>query len=379
MQQISSSARLDVVGLRRPEHRRRRGAATLWLILFLPVLLIVLCIVMEVGMLWLSRVELEDSLESAALSGLTYWNPSTQNAASARSTAISFGQSNSVLGTPLTLVDANILLGTVPSNTNGPFSAGTTPNCVTPIQSIDIDISVETAGGGGGGAGTTFNDPNSFLVEFTGIAPAGFSITKLTIFLQNPSPDWGTDDGVFHPNNGGPVTEANGYGPVFSAGGTFVGSPSSVAYSGGNSTMTMTFPFGVWTVGKQLRFGIDTDLVGIPNGPDIDRGGEFGINYPGNERDTTGRISWTFELTNLSGSQTAVFPYPLKRQGPNKSQNIGNTPPPPAPPVADAAVRAEATWTIPSRCIPGFNYTISAKSTAVSRCADPTFVLIHSP
>lgn len=105
----------------------RRGIATLWLILFLPVIVIALCIVVEIGQVWLARAELEDGLEAAALAGLTHWNTTTTNATNARAIAKDYAQVNSVLGDPLILVDAEILLGTVPADTNGPFADGGTP------------------------------------------------------------------------------------------------------------------------------------------------------------------------------------------------------------------------------------------------------------
>ncbi len=57
---------------------RRRGVATIWLILSLPIFAILLCAVLEVGNAWVARVELENSLEAAALAAAKEWG---QNAA----------------------------------------------------------------------------------------------------------------------------------------------------------------------------------------------------------------------------------------------------------------------------------------------------------
>lgn len=51
----------------------RRGSATLWLIIWLPCLLTLFCVLVGVANLWLARVELENSLEAAALAAVKHW------------------------------------------------------------------------------------------------------------------------------------------------------------------------------------------------------------------------------------------------------------------------------------------------------------------
>lgn len=51
----------------------RRGSATIWLIVTLPVLLILFCFVVNVAQQWLARVELESALEAAALAAVKEW------------------------------------------------------------------------------------------------------------------------------------------------------------------------------------------------------------------------------------------------------------------------------------------------------------------
>jgi hypothetical protein len=55
----------------RPTHRR--GSATIWLIVTLPVLLILFCFVLNIAQQWLARVELENALEAAALAAVKEW------------------------------------------------------------------------------------------------------------------------------------------------------------------------------------------------------------------------------------------------------------------------------------------------------------------
>jgi Flp pilus assembly protein TadG len=51
----------------------RRGMATLWLIIWLPVLLVLFCILVDGAHLWLARVELENALEAAAQAAVREW------------------------------------------------------------------------------------------------------------------------------------------------------------------------------------------------------------------------------------------------------------------------------------------------------------------
>jgi len=46
---------------------RRRGVATLWLILALPLFLIILGALLEIANLWLARIELKNGLDAASL------------------------------------------------------------------------------------------------------------------------------------------------------------------------------------------------------------------------------------------------------------------------------------------------------------------------
>jgi hypothetical protein len=52
---------------------RRRGSATLWMVMWLPCLMALFCVLVGVANLWLARVELENALESAALAAVKQW------------------------------------------------------------------------------------------------------------------------------------------------------------------------------------------------------------------------------------------------------------------------------------------------------------------
>ena len=59
--------------LGRGEPRARRGVSTLWMVAWLPVMLIFFCILVNVGNLWLARIEAETALEAAALAAVKEW------------------------------------------------------------------------------------------------------------------------------------------------------------------------------------------------------------------------------------------------------------------------------------------------------------------
>ncbi len=53
--------------------RQREGVATLWIIVAVLVSILMLCISIEIGNLWLARVQLQTALEAAALSAVDQW------------------------------------------------------------------------------------------------------------------------------------------------------------------------------------------------------------------------------------------------------------------------------------------------------------------
>jgi len=75
MSQSKSSKPKQQRGLLTLLNRRssRRGISLLWLILVFPVLLAFLALVVEIGNLWLARLELEQAVESNALAAVKEW------------------------------------------------------------------------------------------------------------------------------------------------------------------------------------------------------------------------------------------------------------------------------------------------------------------
>jgi len=87
------------------KHGPRRGFVTLWVILFAPLLLILVCFVADIGKLWLARAELNSALEAAALSAVLEWGSSggTPPTLPARTTGATVAGANMVDGSSVSV------------------------------------------------------------------------------------------------------------------------------------------------------------------------------------------------------------------------------------------------------------------------------------
>jgi len=106
---------------------RRRGISVLWLVIWMPVLLIMLAIVVNLANLWLARVELENALEAAALAASKEWG-SGGPTASPRGVGVTYAAFNTVRGVPLE-IDPNLDPAPSGSNPNANLTCvvGTSP------------------------------------------------------------------------------------------------------------------------------------------------------------------------------------------------------------------------------------------------------------
>ena len=151
---------------------RRRGSATLWLIIWLPCLLTLFCVLVGVANLWLARIELENSLESAALAAVKHWGEVGGGPTlTARNVGVAYAGANIVRGNsvvigtnynPLNSPNQNDLCDPTDETVNPPngnlvfgaindddpnhviFDAGAAPTCAAGRVLIDA-----TGSGGG--------------------------------------------------------------------------------------------------------------------------------------------------------------------------------------------------------------------------------------
>ena len=89
---------------RKHRSRARRGVATLWVILSLPLALCLLAVVIEAGNLLLARLELLNALEAAALAGADETGPSQM---AIRNRAVELAAANTVNGQPVIIAPNN--------------------------------------------------------------------------------------------------------------------------------------------------------------------------------------------------------------------------------------------------------------------------------
>lgn len=160
--------------------------ATLWIILWLPAVLCLLGIVVEMGNLLLARVELTNALEAAALAGADEWGDlvaissmnTTVERDAARSRAVELYEANTVVGQSLagnvaangggsgandnvTCTGSVVILGRADTGTLD-FNAGLDP--VT--TSGDFAVHVQAS-----------KSINSIIGTFCGVAVGPFNVT----------------------------------------------------------------------------------------------------------------------------------------------------------------------------------------------------------
>lgn len=131
--------------------QQRRGIAIAWLILFLPLFLLMLCLVIDIGNLWLARSELESALESAALAAVKEWGDASGGSTLVpRQVGQSIALANTVRGVPVSIAlnytaggannentvstipstTANLVFGSITSTSpTVVFDPTVTPNC----------------------------------------------------------------------------------------------------------------------------------------------------------------------------------------------------------------------------------------------------------
>ncbi len=122
----------------------RRGIVTIWTILAVPVMLTILCVVVEVGRLWQARAQLENALEAAVLAAVQEWGRRGGTAKQVPAGAIvgkAYARANAIHGTPVDLDDRAIVpdaawaFGTV-TPTEGGFDFTPNPDAQTNLAVV---------------------------------------------------------------------------------------------------------------------------------------------------------------------------------------------------------------------------------------------------
>jgi putative Flp pilus-assembly TadE/G-like protein len=285
-------------------HRIRRGSATLWMVIWLPCLLVMFLVMVGVANLWLARVELENALEASALAAVKQWgDASGGDTFIPRRIGQAYAAANCVRGNPTVIglnynaaggpnqndlceptdetvspPNGNLVFGTIDdSNPNNIiFNAGIAPSCAAGTVLLDATAQ---------GPGNLAQD-NAWGISFqcSPDTPPALRIVKIIINLQA-----GGGTGQFTLTNGppdGPTISDNLPVPIISetcnqttfSQPDLVGFPNPTAQivftptTGLTPTLTIDFfPSGGddgFAPGDRFRFGAQTTGVSSGNGQD---------------------------------------------------------------------------------------------------------------
>ena len=358
----------------------------MWIIAALPTLIIVLAVVVEVGNLWLARVELENALEAGALAAVKVWQDGGSRA-DARTAAKNLTEANTIRGKTIT-ISRNEDLGNTSGNENAACSGwnivilgGMDPGDSSTFNgsanvgcdrnyNFSLDVTVHTT--------DTFQDDSSFDIDYDS---GTLSISSIKFDLQH-----GGDNGVFQVNSGtvdvntpSGYGDEDGYGLLIAPAPNITNDPTSGAtivelgsLSDGDTTPTLTFNFppGEFVAGESLVFGVDTDFVG-PDTDEEDNAGEFIV--------STFLITVTFntgDTAEILGSDLTGGGGNAGLTGHADDFSIDD---------ADYAVRVKGTTTVDSvlGSVFGFtagSYSISATADATFRCSgtEPQLVIVNT-
>jgi hypothetical protein len=399
----------------------RRGFATLWLILTLPIFLILFGFVVELGHLWLARVELENALEAAARAAVKAWGDAGGGSTYIpRQIGVAYAAANHVRGLPLAIApnydptpdpsnpnenltccvqpgdpvggispEGNLIFGAVIRDPNATcpivFDANKRPGCSPGTVLIDATAQ---------GPGNLAQD-NAWGIVFRASPdlPAGLTIQSVTIDLQA-----GGGSGQFDFTSAPPALSDNLPAPIIPCHSDVEGFPnpsSQIVFSptsGLSPTLTISFyPDPIsgdlgFEPGDRIRFGART--TGVSNGSGQDDGDGIG-------RDGV-RVTFVFAINgsplppvsavfydNTESSNNCQATCPVHPSG------IDDLPCPPASAPhnngqsyafifggsgsGEFAVRAQAVLAVPSPICSLFGlkmprYRVSAHTIAVYQC-----------
>ncbi|MGB9688520.1 TadE family protein [Thermogutta sp.] len=287
----------------------RRGIATLWLVLTLPIFLILFGFVVELGHLWLARVELENALEAAARAAVKAWGDAGGGSTYIpRQIGVAYAAANHVRGLPLEIAanydpapgpsnpnenltccvqpgdpvggvspEGNLIFGAVIRDPNATcpivFDASKRPGCSPGTVLIDATAQ---------GPGNLVQD-NAWGIVFrpSPDLPAGLTIQSITIDLQA-----GGGSGQFDFKSAPPVLSDNLPTPIIPCHNDVEGFPNPASQivfsptSGLSPTLTINFyPDPIsgdlgFEPGDRLRFGART--AGVSQGSGQDDGDGIG-------------------------------------------------------------------------------------------------------
>ena len=368
---------------------RRRGIATVWLILWGPVLLVLFCITLDLANLWIARIELRNALDGASQATVKHWGDGGTNSTDVpRKVGVAFADANTILGNPLAIAsnygpgnlpnenlecDGDLVFGSV-VNQAAPFDfrSDVSPACAP--GKVFIQIEKQDAGGGNPNQSEPVHNDMIYIefqddfiddddddddddesaleirsISFT-IPDFGVQNNKQPFFAGDKTPQVGTTSGI----NPGDV---------------------SFSFSDGFSddryrTITLTFAAGTFKEGDWMHFGVSVNKLKPPVlSPGTKNNGEAWHIAPV-------AVSVTFYNSETNTTTIANGIFIDDKDGPNNDIAIADI----SGGSAKAAVHAQASVQVSGFCttllgIP--DYTIYGDSTAVYDCGTGKVQLIR--
>ncbi len=151
-QSMTATGRLAI----RQQNDSRRGIATLWILMTVPAVVILFFFVVDIGNIWLARIELTNAVESAAQAAVKTWGEGGTKT-QARRAAKDFAAANTVIGEPVILnlnkdtmntndnknCRGNIVLGSLVPASSPIFNSCIEPDCsARPLSVFAVRIQV---------------------------------------------------------------------------------------------------------------------------------------------------------------------------------------------------------------------------------------------
>ncbi|QDT32147.1 pilus assembly protein TadG-related protein [Thalassoglobus polymorphus] len=190
----------------------RSGIITFWAIVSIPIILILLCVILEIGNLWLARIQFKNALESGALAAVKEWGDGGGGDTTlARETGNNFAALCMINGTPVELdtIDATLndtspnstVTGTSNADCNGVFVFGSLV-CNNPDFQFDpcnaygcaVPANVLVDASGFATLAGAANNDWGISVQPTNTTPPGTYVTRVVIRLPD---NFGPNDPVF--------------------------------------------------------------------------------------------------------------------------------------------------------------------------------------
>lgn len=397
-------------------HQNRRGIAILWLILWGGMFLTFFCVVLEISAMWQAQVELNNTMDAAALAAVREWGLSGASTTQvARDVGVAYVGANPVQGSTVS-VTTNYAPGNSPNQNaslSGNFVFGALDSIVSPIT-FDPDAQ---GGCSLGNVTITINKPNGSVasnkevkaeqikVEYTSTNITNLQIQSIKFTLPAPvvpgnnnknaayydaaQPPQVSQDPLYYdtsavyvaPGSGGDWYDPNDTGAI---GFTYDG-PSVDGNINNSQSVTLHFsntldPSGTamgdpgynpgFRAGYFFHFGVSTNNLKNPGYPgaqshnDGDAWGNWGV---------TATITFYNPNTNSSTEVSSVFVNTGGNDGISKAffTNAGGGYP---------AVLAQGSTDVQGFCTQVFGvslFQVSASATAYYDCSSGRSALVH--